>query len=291
MQVGIHFMNFTLPGGPAGLRPALGDTAKAAEDGGLRLVHVMDHWFQMEHFGRSRTTRCSRATRRSASWPAKTERIRLEPDGHRCHLPAPGSAREDRHHARRAVRRSRDARRRRRLVRARAQGPRRRRSRRSASGSSGSRRRSRSASRCGATTTGPTTASTTSSPRRSARRARSQSPRPPILIGGGGEKKTLRLVARYADACNLFATTPDEVKRKLDILAEHCENEGRDLATITKTLTARDPLSDPDAFLSLMEEYAKIGIDLVEIAPMGPDPAGYVSQLSEYVIPRLAEIG
>ncbi len=58
-------------------------------------------------------------------------------------------------------------------------------------------------------------------------------PHPPIMIGGGGEKKTLRLVARYADACNLFAGR-DEA-RKLDILREHCEAVGRDYDTVFKT--------------------------------------------------------
>src|SRR5437588_5974645 len=50
-------------------------------------------------------------------------------------------------------------------------------------------------------------------------------PHPPILIGGGGERKTLRLVARYADACNLFAG-PDELPHKLDVLRRHCEEVG-----------------------------------------------------------------
>ena len=58
-------------------------------------------------------------------------------------------------------------------------------------------------------------------------------PHPPIMIGGGGEKKTLRLVARYADACNLFQT-PD-LARKLDVLRAHCDAEGRDYDEITKT--------------------------------------------------------
>jgi F420-dependent oxidoreductase-like protein len=58
-------------------------------------------------------------------------------------------------------------------------------------------------------------------------------PHPPIMIGGGGEKKTLRLVARYADACNLFPT-PD-LARKLDVLRAHCDAEGRDYDEITKT--------------------------------------------------------
>jgi len=58
-------------------------------------------------------------------------------------------------------------------------------------------------------------------------------PHPPILIGGGGERKTLRLVAKYADACNLFPG-PD-LARKLDVLRAHCEAEGRDYDEITKT--------------------------------------------------------
>jgi F420-dependent oxidoreductase-like protein len=58
-------------------------------------------------------------------------------------------------------------------------------------------------------------------------------PHPPILIGGSGERKTLRLVARYAQACNLFPG-PD-LARKLDVLRAHCEAEGRDYDEITKT--------------------------------------------------------
>jgi len=61
-------------------------------------------------------------------------------------------------------------------------------------------------------------------------------PHPPILIGGSGEKKTLQLVAKYADACNLFARMGvDTVRGKLDILKQHCEKEGRDYSEIEKT--------------------------------------------------------
>ena len=64
----------------------------------------------------------------------------------------------------------------------------------------------------------------------------------PILIGGGGEKRTLRLVAQYGDACNLFGD-PDAVRHKLDVLERHCADVGRDPAEITKTilLTVKDP--------------------------------------------------
>jgi F420-dependent oxidoreductase-like protein len=58
-------------------------------------------------------------------------------------------------------------------------------------------------------------------------------PHPPILIAGGGEQKTLRLVARYADACNL--RPGPEIPKKLEVLRQHCEAEGRDYDAIEKT--------------------------------------------------------
>ena len=70
-------------------------------------------------------------------------------------------------------------------------------------------------------------------------------PHPPILIGGGGEKKTLRLVAQYADACNLFdlGLGPEGIPRKLEIIRQHCEDVGRDYTEIEKTCLARVTLS------------------------------------------------
>ena len=70
-------------------------------------------------------------------------------------------------------------------------------------------------------------------------------PHPPILIGGGGEKKTLRLVAQYADACNLFdnGLGPEGIPRKLEVLEGHCQAVGRDCADIEKTVLARVALS------------------------------------------------
>lgn len=64
-----------------------------------------------------------------------------------------------------------------------------------------------------------------------------QKPSPPILVGGGGERKTLKIVAKYADACNLFGSV-ETVKRKLDILYEHCKTIGRDYDSILKTKLA-----------------------------------------------------
>jgi F420-dependent oxidoreductase-like protein len=61
-----------------------------------------------------------------------------------------------------------------------------------------------------------------------------QKPSPPILVGGSGERKTLKIVAKYADACNLFGS-PEIVRKKLDILKEHCKSVGRDYDSILKT--------------------------------------------------------
>jgi F420-dependent oxidoreductase-like protein len=61
-----------------------------------------------------------------------------------------------------------------------------------------------------------------------------QKPTPPILVGGSGEKRTLKIVAKYADACNLFGST-DTIKRKLNILKEHCKSVGREYDSILKT--------------------------------------------------------
>jgi len=62
-------------------------------------------------------------------------------------------------------------------------------------------------------------------------------PHPPILVAGGGEKKTLRMVAQYADACNLYGT-PEVIAAKLAILKQHCMVLGRDYASIEKTIIA-----------------------------------------------------
>ncbi|MEO6702287.1 MAG: LLM class F420-dependent oxidoreductase [Jatrophihabitantaceae bacterium] len=84
-----------------------------------------------------------------------------------------------------------------------------------------------------------------------------QKPHPPILIGGGGERKTLRLVAKYADACNLFAG--GEEQHKLDVLREHCQREGRDYDSITKTTMLDFDTSDPDALLGQLRALHELG--------------------------------
>jgi F420-dependent oxidoreductase-like protein len=84
----------------------------------------------------------------------------------------------------------------------------------------------------------------------------------PVLIGGGGEKRTLRLVAQYGDACNLFGG-PHDVRHKLDVLERHCADVGRDPAEITKTVlyTVRDPMEAADKVAA----YTAIGVDGVVV--------------------------
>jgi F420-dependent oxidoreductase-like protein len=86
-------------------------------------------------------------------------------------------------------------------------------------------------------------------------------PHPPILIGGGGEKKTLRLVAQYADACNLFPTP--EVQHKLDVLKQHCDDVGRNYDDIEKTVLFRFDLGEKG------ENVGEILTDLRNLAAMG----------------------
>ena len=87
-------------------------------------------------------------------------------------------------------------------------------------------------------------------------------PHPPILIGGGGEKKTLRLVAQYAQACNLF--DGPELERKLDVLRGHCEAVGRPYEEIEKTVMMPLDLGEKgekiDALLKRLEQLAALGV-------------------------------
>lgn len=118
-------------------------------------------------------------------------------------------------------------------------------------------------------------------------------PHPPILIGGGGERKTLRLVAQYADACNLFGAKPTEVAHKLDVLRQHCEDVGRDESSIRKTILYQgDTLvgGDVDGFAEAMSEYAALGIDQCIVMPMTDEPAGWIEEMCGAAVPLLADL-
>ncbi|PPF69770.1 LLM class F420-dependent oxidoreductase [Rathayibacter tritici] len=290
MQLGIHFMNFTLPGGSAGIAPILGKTVRTAEEVGCAWFTLMDHYFQMEHFATSEDPMLEGYT--SLGFVAgQTERMRLgllvtgvtyrHPgllakivttldvlSGGRAMLGI-GAAWYEREHLGLGVpypplkerfERLEETLRICRQMWSEDDGP-----------FEGTHYR---------------LAETLNHP------APIQQPGPPILIGGGGERKTLRLVAQYGDACNLFGTGADDVAHKLDVLKRHCDELDRDYAAITKTITGGgDPLRDPDGFVRAMEQYAGLGIDHVQLAPAGPDPEAYVARLGEGVIERVAALG
>jgi F420-dependent oxidoreductase-like protein len=115
-------------------------------------------------------------------------------------------------------------------------------------------------------------------------------PHPPIQVGGGGEKKTLRLVARYGDACNVFGSSPADVGRKLEVLRAHCEAEGRDSDQITKTVLAvRPALADVDGFLTAAREYAALGVTEIEVMP-DRHPVEFAEQITERVLPGVTDL-
>jgi F420-dependent oxidoreductase-like protein len=121
-----------------------------------------------------------------------------------------------------------------------------------------------------------------------------QRPHPPILIGGSGEKKTLRLVARYGDACNLFDLPgtgfADNIGHKLQVLREHCAAEGRDYAEIEKTIASHlDVAADPKATLAHLRDLAALGIDHVLLSTPRPwDEASLDALIS--IVPDIHEL-
>jgi F420-dependent oxidoreductase-like protein len=121
----------------------------------------------------------------------------------------------------------------------------------------------------------------------------------PVMVGGNGEKKTLRLVAAYGDACNLIVggqTMAEDVRHKLDVLRRHCSDLGTDYDRIRRTVMLPhpfDPAEDAARFLEGMRELAAAGIDEVHVLPLGDaaaDPVGFVRDLGTYVVPRLSKI-
>src|SRR6195952_1836315 len=226
MQLGIHYANFTLPGGAEALAPTLAATARAAEEGGCSTFTLMDHWFQMEQLatsqdpmlegytslgflaGQTQTMRLgflvSGVTYRHPGLLAKIVTTLDVLSGGRAMLGL-GAAWYEREHLGLGVPFPPISERFERLEEA-----------------------LQICQQMWSDDEGPyegkhyQLAETICVPRPITR------PRPPIMIGGSGERKTLRLVAQYGDACNLFATSPEEVEHKLNVLRRHCDDVGRD---------------------------------------------------------------
>jgi F420-dependent oxidoreductase-like protein len=289
MRVGIHFVNFTLPGAPESLGPTIAETARIAEQSGMSVFTVMDHFFQLEGFataqdamlegyttlgfvaGQTQTMTIGLlvggVTYRHPGLLAKTVTTLDVLSGGRAQLGL-GAAWYAREHEGLGVPFPPVAERFERLEET-----------------------LQICLQMWSGDDGPYDgkhyhlAETICSPKPLS------SPRPRVLVGGSGERKTLKLVARYADACNLFSLPPDQIAHKLDVLARHCENEGRDPSTIDKTMLVHaNPLDDPDEFVRHMAEYAALGIDAIEVMPF-TDPIAYATEVGARIVPALADLG
>jgi F420-dependent oxidoreductase-like protein len=123
------------------------------------------------------------------------------------------------------------------------------------------------------------------------RPAPASTPRPRILIGGGGERKTLRLVAQYADACNIFGG-PEEIAHKLEVLKRHCDAVGRDHTEIEVTSMFRNlpPAPSVDDVVRAAEDLAAVGVSGLVTGPVGEDPAGWLESTFAPAMDRLGDL-
>ncbi len=120
-----------------------------------------------------------------------------------------------------------------------------------------------------------------------------QKPHPPIMVGGSGEKVTLRLVAQYADACNLFAYGgPDVIRQKLDVLRGHCEDVGRDYEEIERTALSTVNLA-PDGMtaeevIGMCRTLNEAGIDHLILNMPNVHEIRPLETFGEEIIPSVA---
>jgi F420-dependent oxidoreductase-like protein len=272
VRIGIHYANFTHPDWDTRLAHRLTETARVADQGGASLFTVMDHWFQMENLaGQTENVRLSLlVTGTTYRHPGLLAKIvtTLDVLSRGRAMLGIGAAWYDREHAGLGVPFPSTAERFERLEETlQVVGQ-------MWSADDGAYEGKHY--RLAETVNVPPPV---------------QRPHPPILIGGSGERKTLRMVAQYADACNLFGESPDVVRHKLEVLRRHCDDLGRDYDSIEKTMIAMgDPVADTDAFLASMGEYAALGISLITLMPPTDDPVGWTATVCEDVAPRLAEI-
>jgi F420-dependent oxidoreductase-like protein len=116
-------------------------------------------------------------------------------------------------------------------------------------------------------------------------------PRPPIMVGGGGEKKTLRLVAQYADACNVFGGPP-AIHRKYEILRAHCQAVGRDPDEIERsTLQGADPAREPASrIVDRCGVLPDAGAQHIIFTVSGSDDLSKLEILGRDVLPQLRDV-
>jgi F420-dependent oxidoreductase-like protein len=289
MNLDLHVPRFTWPGGPAAIGPTMSDLALTAEALGVRTLSVMDHWFQMEAFWPAEEPMLEGYTTLSFV-AARTERLRMRLlvggvtyrhpgllaktvttldvlSGGRAELGL-GAAWYEREHRGLGVPFPPLAERFERLEET-----------------------LQICLQMWSDNNGPydgtyyQLAETLCSP------APVSSPRPRILIGGGGERKTLRLVAQYADACNIFGDA-DAIAHKLDVLRHHCDVVGRDFADIEVTnLVNVDGDTRPDEILATCQALGAIGVHTVMARSSTREPSKWLEETWGPVMTELPSIG
>lgn len=295
MRLGVHLVNFSLPGGPAAIGPSLAATARAAEESGVDNVSLMDHYFQLDFLSSAEEPMLEGYTA-LGFLAAHTSSVELQLlmtgvtyrhpgllakivstldvlSGGRAALGI-GAAWYEREHLGLGVPFPPVAERFERLEET-----------------------LQIVRQMWSVEDGPfdgkhfQLAETINSPQPL------RQPHPPIMVGGGGERKTLRLVAKYADACNVFAgrgAGPDLVAHKLAVLREWCEREGRPYDEIRRTvlyngLVGQDATSAA-AFVEEMRALADVGVNEVHLMPLQGDPVAFVRSLGHHVVPRLSQL-
>jgi F420-dependent oxidoreductase-like protein len=115
-----------------------------------------------------------------------------------------------------------------------------------------------------------------------------QQPYPPIVIGGSGERRTLRIVAKYADVWNFAGGPVDTFKHKLAVLEEHCRAVGRDFAAIERSIQVAVTYDDLPGYVASLREYIAAGANHIIFNLRPPYPAGIVERLAEEVVPQVS---
>ncbi len=297
MRLGIHLVDFTLPDGPASIAGTLAELGRACDDSGVDTLSLMDHWFQLEFLG-DPTEPMLEGYTTLGFLAAHTSRVELQLlmtgvtyrhpgllakivstldvlSGGRAALGI-GAAWYEREHHGLGVPFPPLAERFERLDEA-----------------------LQIVRQMWSEDDGPfhgkhfDLAETICSPQPLSR--------VPVMVGGGGERKTLRLVAKYADACNVFAgrgTPPEQVAHKFAVLRDWCEREGRPYDDIRRTVLWNAPIAPGAtggaAFLDEMRALADVGVQDVHVMPLRPDasrdPVGFVRGLGEHVVPALHQL-
>jgi F420-dependent oxidoreductase-like protein len=114
-----------------------------------------------------------------------------------------------------------------------------------------------------------------------------QKPYPPFVIGGSGEKRTLRVVAKYADVWNFSGGTVDEFSHKLEVLTEHCRAVGRDPDSIEKSIQLMTNYDDLGDLVARTRDFVAAGANHIIFNLRWPYPEGIVERLAQEVVPQV----